>query len=85
MKTLDERKKEFAITSDNLTAYWREGKRDLKRFNKLLKLYKIAGDYVTNHPDYEEPMRRQAGEHYYRRYYWLAGIYRHNHIEKHVR
>ena len=84
MKTLDERKKEFAITSDNLTAYWREGKRDLKRFNKLVKLYKIAGDNVTNHPDYEEPMRRQAGEHY-RRYYWLAGIYRHNHTEKPVR
>jgi len=84
MKTLDERKKEFAITSDNLTAYWREGKRDLKRFNKLVKLYKIAGDNVTNHPAYEEPMRRQAGEHY-RRYYWLTGIYRHNHTEKPVR
>jgi hypothetical protein len=77
MKTLDECKKKFAITSDNLTAYWREGKRDLKRFNILVKLYKIASDNVTNHPDYEEPMHRQAGEHYMR-YDWQAGIYRHN-------
>ena len=44
MKTLDERKKKFAITSDNLAAYWREGKRDIKRFNELVKLYKIASD-----------------------------------------
>jgi len=80
MKTLDERKKEFAITSDNLTAYWREGKRDLKRFNKLVKLYKIAGDNVTNHPDYEEPLNRQADEHWWR-YDWLAGIYRHTDTE----
>jgi hypothetical protein len=76
MKTLDERKKEFSITSDNLTAYWREGKRDLKRFNKLVKLYKIASDNVTNHPAYEEPMHRPAG-----RYDLHAGIFRHTNTE----
>ncbi len=84
MKTLDERKKKFAINSDNLAAYWREGKRDIKRFNELVKLYKIASDNLTNHPDYEEPMRRQASEHY-RRYDWLAGIYRHTDTEQPVR
>jgi hypothetical protein len=80
MKTLDERKKKFSITSDNLAAYWREGKRDIKRFNDLVKLYKIASDNVTDHPDYEELLRRPAGEHY-RRSDWLAGIYRHTDTE----
>ena len=61
MKTLDERKKKLAIASDNLTAYWRGGKRDLKRYNKLRKLYTIASDNVTDHPDYEESLRRQTG------------------------
>jgi hypothetical protein len=84
MKTLDERKKEYAIASDNLTAYWREGKRDLERFNKLVKLYKIASGNITNHPDYEEPMHRQVGEHYIR-YDWQAGIFRHTNTEQTVR